>query len=110
MRLTDAFEMIYEKKYFFRVYLSISAWQKNVREDFPADLRDHVKELTPLKDCESEVEFYYRQIFFSEGLVAMIRRWLERDCTEPPAQMSRIVERQMPQAFFREGKKGENCK
>ena len=102
--------MIYEKKYFFRVYLSISAWQKNVREDFPADLRDHVKELTLLMDCESEEEFYYRQIFFCEGLVAMIRRWLERDCTETPAQMSRMVERQMTQAFFRDGKKGEKCK
>lgn len=109
-KLEELFEMIYEKKYFFKVYLSISVWQKNVREEFPAALRDHIKELMPLMDCESEEEFYYRQLFFNEGLVAMIRRWLERDCAETPAQMSRMVERQMTQAFFRDGKKGENCK
>ena len=109
-KLEELFEMIYEKKYFFKVYLNISVWQKNVREDFPAALRNHVKELMPLMDCESEEEFYYRQLFFSEGLVAMIRRWLERDCTETPAQMSRMVERQMTQAFFRDGEKGEGYK
>lgn len=109
-KLEELFEMIYEKRYFFRVYLSISVWQKNVREDFPAALREHVKELMPLMDCESEEEFYYRQIFFSEGLVAMIRRWLERDCAETPAQMSRMVERQMTQAFFRWGEKEEGSK
>lgn len=53
----------------------------------------------------SDQELYYHQTFFCEGLNAVIKLWISRDCNEAPEEMCRLVEREYSagQTIFRHG-------
>ncbi len=65
------FELIKERKEFFSTYLEVGG---------SLDL-----------GYESQEELFYHQTFFCEGLSAVIRRWIRRDCRESPEEMRRII-------------------
>ncbi len=57
----------------------------------PAELKDNIDRIMPVMGYASREELFYHQTFFTEGLSAVIRRWIRRGCQESPEEMERIV-------------------
>ena len=88
------FEYIYEYRDFYRFYLSES--NKTGVIGVTWDLfQDRLTGLKPEDfGLSSQEEMVYQGAFFTFGLTAMIRHWVERDCPETPRQLLEFLGRQ----------------
>lgn len=60
----------------------------------PSRLERHIKEIMEKAGYEKGESALYYYIFFTEGLKAVIYRWLERDCAESPEKMWKIISKE----------------
>lgn len=88
------FEFIRENKDFFRSYLESYSQQSLAFQALPTVMEDNLKRLIREFDFATKEELYYHQTFFCEGLKAMIKLWISRDCAESPEEMCRILEKE----------------
>ena len=85
------FELITERKEFFSTYLEVGGSLDLGYDKLPAELQCRVDEVMAAMGFVSQEELFYHQTFFCEGLSAVIRRWIRRDCRESPEEMRRII-------------------
>ena len=106
----NLFKLIRENKSFFKGYLESGSLQNLTFKVFPERLRNNMVYLQKEMGFDSEAELYYHQMFFSEGLKAVIRLWISRDCEESPEEMCRFIDKEYPpnKAFFSRGAKEES--
>lgn len=103
MRL-DYLRMILERirnhQLFYRAYMSSSYGQRQMNWGF-AQLLDGVMRpyMQRLGIGDTELEYYFA--FFKEGLVAVIRRWVFRNCAESPEYLTHILANMMEHPNFR---------
>lgn len=98
------FEFIKDHKYLFQGYLESCNAQNLPCNILPDRLLENIESVMRGMSYENEQELYYHQTFFSEGLKAVIKMWLSRDCAESPDEMCRILDREYKPniAFFDE--------
>ena len=85
------FRLIGEQKEFFRQYFDTMGPYLNQKEQLPELLRENMDALVESMGYENREELIYHQTFFCNGLVAMIRCWIDRDCKETPEELCRIL-------------------
>ncbi len=98
----NLFKMIRENKSFFKGYLESRSLQNLTFNVFPERLRKNMDYVQNGMGFDTEAELYYHQMFFSEGLKAVIRLWIARDCKESPEEMCRFIDKEYSpnKAFF----------
>lgn len=90
-------QLFYYIKEHRQLFKSLMDYYASGKYDFnfvPPSLKAHVEKLTEKMQYEDKEEVYYYHIFFSEGVKAMIYRWLKRDCKESPELMQKVVMRE----------------
>lgn len=85
------FELIQKHRAFFCVYMDALGKLNLTYDKLPTELQDNIDRLVPIMGYASREELIYHQTFFTEGLSAVIRRWIKRGCMESPEEMERIV-------------------
>ncbi len=88
------FEMVKAQKAFFSTYLEVGGSLDLGYDKLPTELQERVDEVMAAMGFASQEELFYHQTFFCEGLSAVIRRWIGRDCRESPEEMRRIIVRE----------------
>lgn len=85
------FELIQKHRAFFCTYMDALGKMDLTYDRLPAELKDNIDRIMPVMGYASREELLYHQTFFTEGLSAVIRRWIRRGCQESPEEMERIV-------------------
>lgn len=85
------FELICGHRDFFCACMDALGRMELTYDMLPAEIRDNIDRIMPVMGYSSREELLYHQIFFTEGLSAVIRRWIRRGCPESPEEMERIV-------------------
>lgn len=99
----NLFRYIKEHQDFF-----VSYFQNFGQRNFPLQVlpksfeEQYLERLRQVQDI-SEAELRYHQAFFCEGLAAMIRYWLFRNCRETPEEMCEILHREYAREWGRFG-------
>ena len=88
------FQFIREHRDFFRSYLEIYIQQRLSFQVIPTKMEEQLVHLLKEMDFSSKEELYYHQTFFCEGLKAVLKLWISRDCAEEPEEMCRIIEKE----------------
>lgn len=90
----EIFRYIKENKVFYKVYLSYSQMFYLIDE-----MLSQKKEAAKAQRFKSELEYDYHMTFFRAGINAMIRYWLDRDCTESPEELFEILKSEYSQSL-----------
>lgn len=103
------FELIQKHRAFFCAYMDALGKLNLTYDKLPAELKDNIDRIVPIMGYASKEELLYHQTFFTEGLSAVIRRWIKRGCLESPEEMERIVvsEYRPNMSLFRQDKEGD---
>lgn len=98
--LTMLLGRIRNHQLFYRAYMSSSYGQRQMNWGF-AQLLDGVMRpyMQRLGIGDTELEYYFA--FFKEGLEAVIRRWVFRNCAETPEYLTHILANMMEHPNFR---------
>lgn len=86
------FELVGQHRDFFKTYLDTVGGMNLTYERLPVELQDNIDKVISVMGFASREELMYHQTFFCEGLSAVIRRWLRRECRESPEEMEKIIE------------------
>ena len=89
--VADLIELIQMHRAFFCTYMDALGKMDLTYDRLPAELKDNIDRIMPVMGYASREELLYHQTFFTEGLSAVIRRWIRRGCQESPEEMERIV-------------------
>ncbi len=84
------FSYIEAHRAFFKSYVMLSRQYASGVCLLPQQLERHILELIRLTGTERE-PLLYRYTFFTEGLKALLIRWIERDCAETPEEMYTLL-------------------
>lgn len=85
------FELIQRHRAFFCAYMDALGELNLTYDKLPAELQANIDRIIPIMGFASKEELMYHHTFFTEGLSAVIRRWIRRGCQESPEEMERIV-------------------
>ena len=87
----NLFELIRRYRAFFSAYMDALGKMDLTYDRLPVELRDNIDRIMPVMGYASREELLYHQTFFTEGLSAVIRRWIRNGCVESPEEMERII-------------------
>ena len=88
------FALVKEHQDFFRQYFTSFGQHNLFQHEFPNLLNENMEGVMKEMGFQTKDELMYHQIFFSEGLSAIIRLWIERGCKESPKEMSDIIKKE----------------
>lgn len=103
------FYYIRENRQMFKSLMNYYSSRRYGFADFPSNIlpikmERHVREIMEECGYDDKESVLYSYVFFTEGLKAMIYRWLERGCAESPEKMWEIVSREYIPAPTRKGR------
>lgn len=89
--LQKLFDLVGQHREFFRVCIETMGVVEFTFDRLPEELQKNIERIVPEMGFASGEELLYHQIFFCQGLSAVIRRWIAGGCKESPEQMERII-------------------
>ena len=87
LKFADFFKRIQENKIFYRIYLNQMGKLIGLDKEIVEEVLAHYNQET-----RNEVEYHLE--FFSAGVHAIIRKWLNNDCRETPEELAVFVKRE----------------
>lgn len=97
------FGFIRDNKAFYRSYLSHADTFRIMEVTLPVEASENMMGAIRARGFDDPVEGVYHQIFFRDGLLAIVRHWIERDCSESPEYLVRVLRKEyapIPDIFF----------
>ena len=88
---TTMLEHILRHKRFYRAYVNCSLGQQYLALGRSYQLEELIRPYSHRQGLTYENWIDYAYEAFQAGCLAIVRRWLEQDCPEPPAEMARIL-------------------
>ncbi len=98
------FSFIRDHKSFYRTYLARQSSFRIMEVALTPTADSHLHPVTEARGIKSEAELTYHLLYFRNGLLAIIREWLRRDCAETPEELAEILGREytpVPDIFGR---------
>jgi len=89
--LVAILEQIRANQSFYRAYLHSLHGQRRVERGFSQMLDGFVRPYMHRMGLTDDVQVDYYFIFFKEGMLALIRRWVDRGCPELPEVIAEII-------------------
>ncbi|MCI8714064.1 MAG: TetR/AcrR family transcriptional regulator [Ruminococcus sp.] len=108
------FYYIRENRQMFKSLMNYYSSRRYEFADFPTNIlpvkmERHIKEIMEEHGYDDKESVLYTYVFFTEGLKAVIYRWLERECAESPEKMWEIVSREYIPAPTRKRRSGRKA-
>jgi len=82
---------VYENAVFYRVYLNDFNNIKSFDKTIAASWKQEIEPVLKKQADKTEAELHYQFEYFNSGLHGVIRKWLNTDCQESPAEVTGIL-------------------
>ena len=90
-RFIKLFTFILENKEFYKAYLNSADWFHTIHGIIPESAQFSLNAFAQKLSIQSLRELRYHQVFFTYGLTALIREWLNQGCLETPKELGAIL-------------------
>lgn len=88
------FYYIRENQQLFRCLMEYYSARRFEFAMLPPGVEQHMKKVIDKYEGIDRESVFYHHIFFSEGMKAVVYRWLLRECAETPEQMWEIISKE----------------
>lgn len=86
-KLEKLFKFISQNSDFYRVFLNDLNNINEIERSIAASWNQDIKAMLSKYKKKPEAEMQYRFEYFRSGLLAVVRKWLNKNCPESPAEM-----------------------
>ena len=83
-----------ENRYFYRVYMH-NRTNLPMQENFRIFWEKHIRPLFEATGVMSETHMRYYFLYVQAGCAAVLKKWLDQDCTESPEEIASVLYRML---------------
>lgn len=94
--LEKLIEFVQANADFYRVYLNYGNTSLAMDRGIAASWEQHIAPVVSLLPHQSDMELWYRFEYFKSGFTGVIKKWLNTDCRESPAELTAILKKCLP--------------
>ena len=87
----ELFRFISQHQAFYRSYLEHAHMFRIMEATLPAEASEAMMGAIQARGFEGEIAGLYHMLFFRDGLLAIIKHWLERECAESPEFLVNVL-------------------
>lgn len=90
----ELFRFIHAHQAFYRSYLQHAHMFRIMEATLPAEASEAMMGAIRARGFDDEIEGMYHMLFFRDGLLAIIKHWLGRGCSESPEFLVEVLRKE----------------
>lgn len=108
-KLERLLHFIFDNASFYRVYLNNGNTSDTIDRGIAASWKQYIEPTFSRQPHKTETELYYQFEYFKSGLIGVIKKWLNTNCQESPAELTAIMKNYLGLVAEKEQQEGRSA-